>query len=124
MEEQVGIEHKGGTMRLGAYACVIKEGSLANSLYGETEISERHRHRYEFNNKYREMLEEKGLIVSGTSPDGKLVEMVENINHPYFIAAQFHPEFKSRPDRPGPLFKGLINAAKNVSLKNNCNLHS
>ncbi len=113
MEEQVGIEHKGGTMRLGAYPCIIKEGSLANSLYGETEISERHRHRYEFNNKYREMLEENGLIISGTSPDGKLVEMVENVNHPYFIAAQFHPEFKSRPDRPGPLFRGLINAAKN-----------
>lgn len=116
MEEQVGIEHKGGTMRLGAYPCIIKEGSLANSLYGETKISERHRHRYEFNNKYREMLEEKGLIISGTSPDGKLVEMVENINHPYFIAAQFHPEFKSRPDRPGPLFAGLINAAKKYNV--------
>ena len=112
MDDQVGIEDKGGTMRLGAYPCVIKEGSLANRLYGKSEISERHRHRYEFNNKYRDMMEEKGLIISGTSPDGRLVEMVENINHPYFIAGQFHPEFKSRPDRPGPLFAGLINAAK------------
>ena len=112
MDNQINITKKGGTMRLGAYPCVIKEGTLAHKLYGKTEISERHRHRYEFNNKYREMLEEKGLIISGTSPDGKLVEMVENINHPYFIAGQFHPEFKSRPDRPGPLFAGLIYAAK------------
>ena len=99
-------------MRLGAYPCKIKEGTLAYKLYGATEISERHRHRYEFNNKYREILEENGLIISGTSPDGMLVEMIENVNHPYFIAGQFHPEFKSRPDRPGPLFAGLIKAAK------------
>ena len=112
MDEQLGITKKGGTMRLGAYPCTIKEGTLAHKLYGETEISERHRHRYEFNNKYRELIEKNGLIISGTSPDGKLVEMVENIKHPYFIAGQFHPEFKSRPDRPGPLFAGLIKAAK------------
>lgn len=112
MDDQLGIEEKGGTMRLGAYPCIIKEGTLAHQLYGTTEISERHRHRYEFNNIYREILEENGLKISGTSPDGRLVEMVENRNHRYFIAGQFHPEFKSRPDRPGPLFAGLIKAAK------------
>ena len=112
MDDQIGIESKGGTMRLGAYPCTVKEGTLAHKLYGATEISERHRHRYEFNNKYREMVEEQGLTISGTSPDGRLVEMVENRNHRYFIAGQFHPEFKSRPDRPGPLFAGLIKAAK------------
>lgn len=115
MEEQVGVQEKGGTMRLGAYPCIVKEGTLAYKLYGTGEISERHRHRFEFNNKYREMIEEKGLIISGTSPDGRLVEMVENKNHPYFIAGQFHPEFKSRPDRPGPLFAGLIKAAKDYN---------
>lgn len=114
MEEQRGIIKKGGTMRLGAYPCVLKEGSLAKKLYGEGEISERHRHRLEFNNKYREMCEEKGLKITGTSPDGLLVEIVEYEKHPYFIAGQFHPEFKSRPDRPAPLFVGLIEAAKMV----------
>ena len=117
MDEQINVTRKGGTMRLGAYPCVIKENTLAHKLYGATEISERHRHRYEFNNKYRIILEERGLIISGTSPDGKLVEMIENVNHPYFIAGQFHPEFKSRPDRPGPLFGGLVKAAK--EYKNN-----
>ena len=117
MEDQIAVKVKGGTMRLGAYPCKIKEGTLAYKLYGATEIFERHRHRYEFNNKYREMLEEKGMIISGTSPDGMLVEMIENINHPYFIAGQFHPEFKSRPDRPGPLFAGLIKAAKKYKNK-------
>ena len=114
MENQKNVYKKGGTMRLGAYPCVLKEGSLAHKLYGEKEISERHRHRYEFNNKYREMCEEKGLKISGTSPNGELVEIVELENHPYFIAGQFHPEFKSRPDRPQPLFVGLIAAAKKV----------
>ncbi len=114
MEEQRGIIKKGGTMRLGAYPCVLKEGSLAKKLYGASEISERHRHRLEFNNKYREMCEEKGLKISGTSPDGLLVEIVEYEKHPYFIAGQFHPEFKSRPDRPAPLFVGLIEAAKKI----------
>jgi CTP synthase len=117
MKEQETIEAKGGTMRLGAYPCKIKEGSLANKLYGSTQISERHRHRYEFNNEYRQIMEKNGLIISGTSPDGSLVEMIENENHPYFIAGQFHPEFKSRPDRPGPLFVGLICAAKEYSTK-------
>ena len=112
MEEQKGIDKKGGTMRLGAYPCIIKEGSLANKLYGEKEISERHRHRFEYNNDYRERLEQAGLKVSGTSPDGLLVEIVEIEEHPYFIAGQFHPELKSRPNKPAPLFVGLVEAAK------------
>ena len=111
MEEQKNIDKKGGTMRLGAYPCIVKEGSLANKVYGKKEISERHRHRYEFNNDYRENLENAGLHISGTSPDGKLVEIVEIEDHPYFIAGQFHPELKSRPNRPAPLFTGLVKAA-------------
>ncbi len=110
MEEQKGVDKKGGTMRLGAYPCVIKEGTLANEIYGTKEISERHRHRYEYNNDYRERLEEAGLKISGTSPDGLLVEMVEIDDHPYFIAGQFHPELKSRPNKPAPLFVGLVKA--------------
>ena len=106
------INKKGGTMRLGAYPCVLTKGSLANKVYEKTEISERHRHRYEFNNKYREKLEKAGLKVSGTSPDGNLVEIVELEKHPYFIAGQFHPELKSRPNNPAPLFVGLIKACK------------
>ena len=113
MDEQKGIDKKGGTMRLGSYPCVLKEGSLAYKLYGTKEIAERHRHRYEYNNDYKEQMEKAGLICSGTSPDGRLVEIVELEDHPFFIAGQFHPEFKSRPNRPGPLFKGLIAAAKN-----------
>ena len=114
MEEQIGIDKKGGTMRLGAYPCILKEGSLAKELYGQEKISERHRHRYEYNNDYKERLEKAGLICSGTSPDGKLVEIVEYRNHPYFIAGQFHPEFKSRPNKPSPLFVGLVKAAKEI----------
>lgn len=113
MEEQKGIDKKGGTMRLGAYPCSIKEGTLASKVYGEKEISERHRHRYEYNNEYRERLEEAGLKISGTSPDGLLVEMVEIEDHPYFIAGQFHPELKSRPNKPAPLFVGLVKACLN-----------
>lgn len=113
MEEQKGIDKKGGTMRLGAYPCIIKEGTLASKVYGAEEISERHRHRFEYNNSYREKLEKAGLKVSGTSPDGLLVEMVEIEEHPYFIAGQFHPELKSRPNKPAPLFVGLVEAAKN-----------
>ena len=108
MENQKGITKKGGTMRLGAYPCKLQKGSLASQLYQEEEISERHRHRYEFNNEYKKEMENKGMIFSGTSPDGKLTEIIEIRNHPYFIAAQFHPEFKSRPDRPQPLFVGLL----------------
>ena len=102
----------GGTMRLGAYPCKVIEGTLAGQAYGKTEISERHRHRYEFNNTYREKLETAGLIVSGTLPDNSLVEMVEIADHPWFVASQFHPEFKSRPYAPHPLFAGFVEAAK------------
>ena len=112
METQKEIKKKGGTMRLGSYPCVIKEGSLANEVYGTNKIDERHRHRFEYNNDYKERLENAGLTCSGVSPDGSLVEIVELKDHPYFIAGQFHPELKSRPNRPAPLFVGLIKAAK------------
>ncbi len=105
----------GGTMRLGAYPCVLEEGTLAHELYGVTEISERHRHRWEVNNRYREQLAEKGLVFSGLSPAGDLVEIIELPGHPYFIAGQFHPELKSRPMRSHPLFRGLVAAAKELS---------
>lgn len=101
----------GGTMRLGACPCVLKEGSLAAAAYGKTEISERHRHRYEFNNAYRARLEQAGLIVSGASPDGKLVEIIELAGHPWFLGCQFHPEFRSKPMQPHPLFRDFIRAA-------------
>ncbi len=119
MEDQKKIDKKGGTMRLGAYPCILKDGTLAKELYGTEKISERHRHRYEYNNEYKEKFEDAGLICSGTSPDGKLVEIVEYRKHPYFIAGQFHPEFKSRPNRPAPLFVGLVRAAKAVSVNVN-----
>lgn len=112
MEEQKEIKKKGGTMRLGSYPCAIKKGTIANDVYDNLCINERHRHRFEYNNNYRERLEEAGLICSGTSPDGSLVEIVEIPTNKYFIACQFHPELKSRPNRPAPLFTGLINAAK------------
>jgi len=102
---------KGGTMRLGAYPCVLKEGSLAGQAYGTLEIMERHRHRYEFNNTYREGLQKAGLRISGTSPNGELVEIVELKDHPWFLGCQFHPEFKSGPMRPHPLFREYIGAA-------------
>ena len=114
MEEQKNIDEKGGTMRLGTYPCVLKEGTKAYSLYGQKQINERHRHRFEYNNKYREEMERAGLICSGISPNGELVEIVELKEHPYFMAGQFHPEFKSRPNRPHPLFVGLIKAAKEI----------
>ena len=112
MEEQKKVNKKGGTMRLGSYPCVLKTGTLASKIYGREKIEERHRHRFEYNNDYKERLEKAGLICSGTSPDGNLVEIVEIKNHPYFIASQFHPELKSRPNRPSPLFIGLVKAAK------------
>ena len=112
METQKDIKKKGGTMRLGSYPCVIKGGSLAEEVYGTNKIDERHRHRFEYNNEYKERLENAGLMCSGVSPDGSLVEIVEIKEHPYFIAGQFHPELKSRPNRPAPLFVGLIKAAK------------
>ena len=111
METQKEVKKKGGTMRLGAYPCKIKKGSLAEKIYGKEEISERHRHRFEFNNEYRAQIQEAGMVISGTSPDNTLVEMVEIPTHKFFIAGQFHPEFKSRPDKPAPLFKEFIKAA-------------
>jgi len=111
MESQQDVEDMGGTMRLGLYAARLAEGSLARRLYGEELIYERHRHRYEVNNRYRADLEAAGLKLSGMSPDGQLVEIVELPDHPFFIASQFHPEFKSRPDAPHPLFAGLVRAA-------------
>ena len=113
MADQKGVTQKGGTMRLGAYPCVIEPGTLAAKLYKSTKISERHRHRYElsYDSEGRRALEKAGLKVSGTSPDGRLVEIVELPGHPYFIAGQFHPEFKSRPTEPHPLFEGLVRSA-------------
>ncbi len=110
MEEQKKIKNMGGTMRLGSYDCKIIEGTKTFDAYGETDIEERHRHRYEFNNDYREDLQEKGLIISGTSPDDFLVEIVELPDHPWAIGCQFHPEFKSRPNRPHSLFKSFLEA--------------
>ena len=119
MENQKNVEKKGGTMRLGSYPCILKPGSIASRVYNAEKIDERHRHRYEYNNDYKERLENAGLICSGTSPDGNLVEIVEiEKNHPYFIASQFHPELKSRPNRPAPLFVGLVEAAKKNKEKN------
>ncbi len=111
MDEQRKITNKGGTMRLGKYPCNIASGSLAQKLYGLSSINERHRHRYEVNPEYIETLTEKGMVFSGISPDGKLVEMIELPSHPFFIASQFHPELKSRPMDPHPLFVGLVKAA-------------
>jgi len=117
MADQEGVSELGGTMRLGAYPCVVEEGSVAAAAYGETEISERHRHRYEVNNAYREMLTEKGLRLSGLSPDKRLVEIVEVTDHPWFVAAQFHPELKSRPTRPHPLFRDFVKASVKYSTE-------
>ncbi|WP_089609267.1 CTP synthase [Dehalobacterium formicoaceticum] len=111
LPEQKGIDAKGGTMRLGAYPCKLIKGSKAYQAYQREEISERHRHRYEFNNEYRELLESKGLKISGLSPDNRLVEIVELTDHPWFVGCQFHPEFKSRPDRPHPLFRDFIKSS-------------
>jgi len=111
METQKGVTKKGGTMRLGAYPCVIKAGSLAASVYRKTRISERHRHRYEVNNAYREALEKSGLVATGISPGGELVEIMELKDHPWFLGCQFHPELRSRPLDCHPLFRGLIRAA-------------
>ena len=111
LEEQKSIKIKGGTMRLGSYPCDLRPGTLAAQLYGAATIHERHRHRYEFNPAYREAIERAGLVVSGTSPDGQLAEIVENPAHPFFIASQFHPEFLSKPTKPHPLFYGFVAAA-------------
>ncbi len=116
MADQRDVSDKGGTMRLGAYPCRIQEGSLAQKAYGVQEVSERHRHRYEFNNAYRDVLERQGLVLSGLSPDGRLVEIVELRGHPWFLATQFHPEYHSRPHHPHPLFSAFVGAA----LANKC----
>ena len=115
LSEQQGIDEKGGTMRLGAYPCHLTAGSKAQEAYGMDEVRERHRHRYEFNNAYREPLERFGLVASGTSPDGSLVEVCEIRDHPFMVGTQFHPEFRSRPDRPHPLFKELVRVARGRS---------
>jgi CTP synthase len=101
----------GGTMRLGSYPCKLQNGTIAQEAYGKDEVSERHRHRYELNNEYRDVLEEKGLLISGTSPDNFLVEMVELKDHPWFLGCQFHPEFKSRPNKAHPIFVSFLSAA-------------
>jgi CTP synthase len=111
MPDQLDIVDKGGTMRLGLYPCVLKPGTKAAAAYGQEQVMERHRHRLEFNNKYRELFEKAGMIVSGQSPDGRLVEIVELRDHPWFVASQFHPEFLSRPYRPHPLFRDFCYAA-------------
>ena len=111
MEEQQGVISKGGTMRLGAYPCVIKKGSILQKLYSNLEVMERHRHRYEFNNKFRENFEKAGMEISGTSPNGLLVEAVEIPKNSFFVGVQYHPEFKSRPNHAHPLFRGLVDAA-------------
>ena len=110
MPEQRGIANLGGSMRLGAYPCQLRQGSRASQAYGREEVSERHRHRYEVNNEDRSLLESRGLVISGVSPDGKLVEMIELADHPWFVGCQFHPEFKSRPRHPHPLFRAFVRA--------------
>ena len=111
MEEQKKITKKGGTMRLGAYPCRLKEGTQVYELYNTEEVSERHRHRYEFNNEYLEKFESKGMIAAGVNPDSNLVEIMEYKKHPWYIGTQFHPELKSRVVEPHPLFVGFIKAA-------------
>ena len=111
LADQENVVEMGGTLRLGSYLCTLAEGSVAHKEYGEINITERHRHRYEFNNFYRDRLTDKGMVLSGVSPDGKLVEIVEIPEHPWFVAGQFHPEFKSRPEKAHPLFAGFIKAS-------------
>ncbi|MBI1809612.1 MAG: CTP synthase, partial [Gemmatimonadetes bacterium] len=117
MESQQHVTDMGGTMRLGAYPCRLKPGSRAADIYGQPEISERHRHRYEVSNQYRDVFHEKGMRLAGLSPDGSLVEMIELLDHPHFVACQFHPELKSRPTRPHPLFSSFVAAAAALKRK-------
>jgi CTP synthase len=111
LEEQKNISHMGGTMRLGSFPCKIKEGTLANKIYKQINIKERHRHRFEFNNKYTQQFIDKGMIISGINPDAELAEIVELSSHPFFIGVQFHPEYKSTVENPHPLFVSFISAA-------------
>jgi CTP synthase len=115
MEEQKSITTKGGTMRLGSYTCNIKPGSLAHSIYGATTISERHRHRYEFNNAYLDMYEKNGMVASGRNPETGLVEIIEIPDHPFFIGSQYHPELKSTVENPHPLFVHFVAAARHFN---------
>lgn len=117
MESQRGVTKKGGTMRLGAYPCALVEGTIAAEAYGESLVNERHRHRWEVNDRYRDVLAEHGLRVSGVWPEGGLVEIMEHADHPFFLGCQFHPEFKSRPNRPHPLFAAFVRAGKQVHLE-------
>ena len=110
LDEQRDVRNKGATMRLGTWPTKITSGTLAEKLYGNREVLERHRHRYEFNMKYREQMDAKGFTISGTSPDGSLAELIELRDHPYFLACQYHPEFQSKPNKPHPLFKGFVQA--------------
>jgi CTP synthase len=111
LQDLLGVEEMGGTMRLGAYRCQLKPGSVAESCYGQSEISERHRHRYEFNQAYEKTLTDAGMVVSGKTPDGKFVEIAELPDHPWFVAVQYHPEFQSRPLSPHPLFREFVRAS-------------
>src|SRR5262249_7932175 len=111
MDDQTTVRERGGTMRLGAWPCKIADGTLARQAYGIPQVSERHRHRYEFNNAYRSVFDENGFIATGLSPDASLVEIVELVDHPWFLAVQFHPEFQSKPTKAHPLFRDFIVAA-------------
>ena len=115
MADQKGVLDIGGTLRLGAYPCDVMPGSLLEKCYGAQHISERHRHRYEFNNDFRKLLQDAGLVVSGTSPDGYIVETVELPDSPFYVGVQFHPEFKSRPNKPHPLFVSFVRASLELS---------
>ena len=117
MPEQEEVENLGGTMRLGQYPCCLQENSFSRKAYGQELIHERHRHRYELNNDYREPLAGAGIFMSGLSPDGRLVEIIELPDHPWFVGTQFHPEFKSRPNRAHPLFREFIAAARKHARK-------
>jgi CTP synthase len=117
MLEQRVVTDMGGTMRLGVYPCELQPGSLAAEAYGVPQVEERHRHRFEFNNAYREPFEQAGMVFCGLSPDGKLVEIAEIADHPYMVGSQFHPEFLSRPNRPHPLFLGFVQAAREKSKR-------
>ena len=119
LDEQKNVVKMGGTMRLGASVCTLVPGTKAYQAYGTDRTTERHRHRYEFNNTYREKMENHGLLISGTTPDGKLVEMVELKDHPWYVACQFHPEFQSKPNRPHPLFSGFVQRGRGLPGKGN-----
>jgi CTP synthase len=118
MIEQKGVKNLGGTMRLGSYPCIVSKGTHAFKAYGKTLIHERHRHRYEVNNRFRKRLADKGMVFSGLSPDNTLVEMVELSDHPWFVAGQFHPELRSRAVNAHPLFRDFVGAAKDHGKKN------